>query len=73
MIRWHVGTARWNAITWRRLTGSVFSSATNMADKKKKPDLGLLEEDDEFEEFPAQGYNIINSCFDKTVFHKYVL
>ena len=29
-----------------------------MADKqsnKKKPDLGLLEEDDEFEEFPAEG------------------
>ena len=46
---------------WRRLTGSVISSATNMADKKKKPDLGLLEEDDEFEEFPAQGYNIINT------------
>ena len=29
-----------------------------MADKdkqEKKPDLGLLEEDDEFEEFPAEG------------------
>ena len=28
-----------------------------MADqqKDKKPDLGLLEEDDEFEEFPAEG------------------
>ena len=25
-----------------------------MADKDKKPDLGLLEEDDEFEEFPAE-------------------
>ncbi len=24
-------------------------------DKEKKPDLGLLEEDDEFEEFPAEG------------------
>ena len=29
-----------------------------MADQTKKPDLGLLEEDDEFEEFPAEGlYN----------------
>jgi hypothetical protein len=26
-----------------------------MSDKEKKPDLGLLEEDDEFEEFPAEG------------------
>ena len=26
-----------------------------MADTKKKVDLGLLEEDDEFEEFPAEG------------------
>ena len=26
----------------------------------KKPDLGLLEEDDEFEEFPAEGkYNMV--------------
>lgn len=24
-------------------------------EKEKKPDLGLLEEDDEFEEFPAEG------------------
>lgn len=24
-------------------------------EKDKKPDLGLLEEDDEFEEFPAEG------------------
>lgn len=32
-----------------------------MADKeieKPKLDLGLLEEDDEFEEFPAEGFNI---------------
>ncbi len=29
-----------------------------MAEKEqKKPDLGLLEEDDEFEEFPAEGIN----------------
>ena len=28
----------------------------NMSDiQQKKPDLGLLEEDDEFEEFPAEG------------------
>ena len=26
-----------------------------MSDQQKKPDLGLLEEDDEFEEFPAEG------------------
>ena len=25
--------------------------------QNKKPDLGLLEEDDEFEEFPAEGFN----------------
>ena len=33
-----------------------------MADKKqdKKVDLGLLEEDDEFEEFPAEGRNLID-------------
>ena len=30
-----------------------------MADtQQKKPDLGLLEEDDEFEEFPAEGEQI---------------
>jgi len=27
-----------------------------MADTQKKPDLGLLEEDDEFEEFPAEDW-----------------
>ena len=27
-----------------------------MSDKEKKPDLGLLEEDDEFEEFPAEDW-----------------
>ncbi|OWF39064.1 26S proteasome complex subunit SEM1-like [Mizuhopecten yessoensis] len=26
-------------------------------EKEKKPDLGLLEEDDEFEEFPAEDWN----------------
>ena len=26
-----------------------------MTEPTKKPDLGLLEEDDEFEEFPAEG------------------
>ena len=30
-----------------------------MGDQSKKPDLGLLEEDDEFEEFPAEGNLII--------------
>ena len=28
---------------------------SNKDKNKKKPDLGLLEEDDEFEEFPAEG------------------
>jgi len=27
--------------------------------QQKKPDLGLLEEDDEFEEFPAEGVLIL--------------
>ena len=33
-----------------------------MTEPAKKPDLGLLEEDDEFEEFPAEGilnYSIV--------------
>lgn len=30
-----------------------------MADQPKKPDLGLLEEDDDFEEFPAEGNEIV--------------
>ena len=35
-----------------------------MADtaKEKKPDLGLLEEDDEFEEFPAEGKMLFTIC-----------
>ena len=41
------------------------SSSTGAKDEKEsgasatntKPDLGLLEEDDEFEEFPAEGQN----------------
>jgi hypothetical protein len=32
-----------------------------MADNKPKVDLGLLEEDDEFEEFPAEGMNKISN------------
>ena len=31
-----------------------------MSEPSKKPDLGLLEEDDEFEEFPAEGETILN-------------
>ena len=34
-----------------------------MTEPAKKPDLGLLEEDDEFEEFPAEGilnYSIVS-------------
>lgn len=34
---------------------SLNSIAANMSDKKQTVDLGLLEEDDEFEEFPAEG------------------
>jgi len=30
------------------------SESATTADKQAKPDLGLLEEDDEFEEFPAE-------------------
>jgi len=30
-----------------------------MTDQKPKPELGLLEEDDEFEEFPAEGFIFI--------------
>ncbi|XP_069121460.1 26S proteasome complex subunit SEM1-like [Argopecten irradians] len=30
---------------------------TKKEEKEKKPDLGLLEEDDEFEEFPAEDWN----------------
>ena len=36
----------------------IWPRIINMSDgkeKEKKPDLGLLEEDDEFEEFPAEG------------------
>lgn len=33
----------------------------NMTDNKPKLDLGLLEEDDEFEEFPVEGKNNVNS------------
>ena len=39
-----------------------FRFSSNMSDQSisKKPDLGLLEEDDEFEEFPAEGkYNMV--------------
>lgn len=31
------------------------SRTSTMSDKKQTVDLGLLEEDDEFEEFPAEG------------------
>jgi len=34
-----------------------FSMADTQKPGDKKPDLGLLEEDDEFEEFPAEGEN----------------
>lgn len=34
-------------------------------EKEKKPDLGLLEEDDEFEEFPAEGksFRLLSNSF----------
>lgn len=37
------------------LSHSWNSNTANMSDKKQTVDLGLLEEDDEFEEFPAEG------------------
>lgn len=37
------------------LSHSLKSNQSNMSDKKQTVDLGLLEEDDEFEEFPAEG------------------
>jgi len=37
--------------------------------QQKKPDLGLLEEDDEFEEFPAEGLLIFGE-FISTVWCK---
>ena len=40
-----------------------------MADTPKKPDLGLLEEDDEFEEFPAEGILILLTTDNKNVGH----
>lgn len=33
-----------------------------MSEKKQTVDLGLLEEDDEFEEFPAEGKWTKNDC-----------
>ena len=40
----------WN---WLQRIVTLFKMADTA--KEKKPDLGLLEEDDEFEEFPAEG------------------
>lgn len=37
------------------LSYSWNSDTANMSEKKQTVDLGLLEEDDEFEEFPAEG------------------
>jgi len=33
-----------------------------MSEKKQTVDLGLLEEDDEFEEFPAEGKGTVTDC-----------
>lgn len=41
------------------------SSTSTMSDKKQTVDLGLLEEDDEFEEFPAEGE--ILTCYVKNL------
>ena len=44
------------------------SAADKEKDKNVKGDLGLLEEDDEFEEFPAEGKSAKQShIFSKTV------
>lgn len=39
-------------------------------EKEKKPDLGLLEEDDEFEEFPAEGksFRLLSNTFLLEIF-----
>jgi len=37
-----------------------------MTEQQKKPDLGLLEEDDEFEEFPVEGMVLITIKRRKT-------
>lgn len=39
-------------------------------EKEKKPDLGLLEEDDEFEEFPAEGksFQLLSNTFLLEIF-----
>ena len=45
------------------------AATTDKKEHEKKPDLGLLEEDDEFEEFPTEGKNcvgfndILKLCF----------
>ena len=36
-------------------TSFIPGKFVSMTETTKKPDLGLLEEDDEFEEFPAEG------------------
>lgn len=38
-------------------------SAEKQSDTKPKIDLGLLEEDDEFEEFPAEGKSFLHFTF----------
>lgn len=44
-----------------------------MADKDKaKIDLGLLDEDDEFEEFPAEGKKKINIFFEVKFLCKFI-
>lgn len=40
---------------------------TDKGEKDKKVDLGLLEEDDEFEEFPAEGEESSSSFFSSWI------
>ncbi|KAF1381486.1 hypothetical protein PFLUV_G00154470 [Perca fluviatilis] len=42
-------------------------NAANMSDKKQTVDLGLLEEDDEFEEFPAEDWTGLDEDEDAHV------
>uniref|UniRef100_A0A3Q3D759 26S proteasome complex subunit SEM1 n=1 Tax=Hippocampus comes TaxID=109280 RepID=A0A3Q3D759_HIPCM len=42
-------------------------SPVNMSDKKQTVDLGLLEEDDEFEEFPAEDWTGLDEDEDAHV------
>jgi len=49
------------------VVGNWLFSVNMSESQQKKPDLGLLEEDDEFEEFPAEGLLNLNMARHVTV------